>query len=459
MNDREPDFMALREALYLGPGYAVIRGFRSRAEVDYLRQFWTTHRNPTWVERYDKAAHLRPGCEDVSHGKPHLDRHHNFFWNRPLDPFSYTTGWELQALRNRIEGHPPNHDFMPHALKYRRDPDTVTAASYRVVLTREKGAVEPHVDWPLDHARVQLELMLSDYGADYSGGLALQEGLWEGSMINLCEKENLQAGDLVIFQYARRHEVRPITAPPGRPGFCRLMIPLNALPAATPVDPAPSSGWFRKKPPPPPKRDKTPDYDEMPYRDQPKRTHDPDLDPLVERAVRHGFAPTEVYYYRGLWARFNMFQDWQVETLMTYGLKPQHHLLDIGCGFLRLGMKLIPYLDDDRYCGIDPVAGYLELGRVYMKDIVGSEKTYHTRCTGDFDVAPFNRLFDVAMAHSVFTHLSFEQIRDCLRRLKPVMAPGGRLIFTIVLSREDREDPMIYAENLPITKSRHGSLD
>lgn len=119
-----------------------------------------------------------------------------------------------------------------------------------------------------------------------------------------------------------------------------------------------------------------------------------------------------MYYYRGLWGRFNVFQDWQYNALLRYGVKPDHDFLDIGCGCLRLGMKLIPYLENDRYCGIDPVQGYIDLGRLYMSEVVRTDKRYRLACSADFAFDDFNRAFDFAMAHSVFTHMSFAQIED-----------------------------------------------
>lgn len=42
--------------------------------------------------------------------------------------------------------------------------------------------------------------------------------------------------------------------------------------------------------------------------------------------------------------------------------------------------------------------------------------------------------------------------------LKPVMKPDGKLIFTIVLGKEDREERIVYAGNIPMTKSRHKGM-
>ena len=43
----------------------------------------------------------------------------------------------------------------------------------------------------------------------------------------------------------------------------------------------------------------------------------------------------------------------QFELLKAKGLKPTHTLFDIGCGSLRVGIRFINYLDQDRYIDID----------------------------------------------------------------------------------------------------------
>src|SRR3989338_3731775 len=40
----------------------------------------------------------------------------------------------------------------------------------------------------------------------------------------------------------------------------------------------------------------------------------------------------------------------QMALLLDEGLLPDHHLLDIGAGSLRLGCKAVPYLDPRPYC-------------------------------------------------------------------------------------------------------------
>src|SRR5215212_10341883 len=44
----------------------------------------------------------------------------------------------------------------------------------------------------------------------------------------------------------------------------------------------------------------------------------------------------------------------QVTLLLTAGLRDNHRLVDVGCGSLRAGRMLIPYLEPERYFGIEP---------------------------------------------------------------------------------------------------------
>jgi len=52
----------------------------------------------------------------------------------------------------------------------------------------------------------------------------------------------------------------------------------------------------------------------------------------------------------GLWDEIGQLQ---IDFLVSQGLMPHHRLLDIGCGSLRGGVKLIRYLDAGHYAGVD----------------------------------------------------------------------------------------------------------
>src|SRR5262249_19786070 len=51
-------------------------------------------------------------------------------------------------------------------------------------------------------------------------------------------------------------------------------------------------------------------------------------------------------------------------------------------------------------------------------------------CIGDFDFGKLDKEFDFALAHSLFTHLTLNQIRECLARLLEVVKIGGTFFAT-----------------------------
>ena len=441
----------LRRELYIGRGFCVFRSFLSPAQTQNIWRYWEKHQN---VERrsYDKHRDLRSGCSDFSTRESGVVRHHNFFWNRPLHEFTYETAWKLQLLRNELEGRSAHREFLPH-YEASGFPDHYCVSSYRVTLTSRGGSVPVHADWPQDPSRLQMSLMLTSYGDDYTGGFSFAKERGEEDVYPLGEALKLRAGDLVVFRYIEMHGVDDVKEVPGGRGFCRLLMPNEFVPkrpggirrlvAALPKGRLGQVGarlLLRKG--------------RVDAAQTSAVVSDQFVGRLQEIAVDEGLSPADVYAPRGLWGRFRQFDDWQVDTLKSFGLRPEHQVLDIGCGVMRLGMRLIEFLDDDHYAGIDPLPDYIRVSKRYLKEVIESEKTCQLVCDGDFRFDVFNRKFDFAIAHSVFTHLSFADIERCLKSLKQVMSPGGRLLFTFCLG-EDREFDVVYSKGVPMTKSHH----
>lgn len=128
----------------------------------------------------------------------------------------------------------------------------------------------------------------------------------------------------------------------------------------------------------------------------------------------------------------------QRDFLVGQGLTPQMRFLDVGCGSLRAGRLLVPYLDPGHYYGIDIGADVVEAGYTLELDDAARERLPVTnlRITDRFD-ADFGVGFDMAIAQSVFTHVSLNHIRLCLHRLARVMNPGGRFYATFFQARKD----------------------
>src|SRR5262245_34171399 len=336
------DLGRMREDIYLGKGYHVLRGFLNPHQVEHLVRFWTSHDNKL-LKSYSKKSHLFENCPNYTVRSDNRVRHFNFFWNKPADMFTHVTSWRLQSLRNLVEGNPPNKDYLPHWDRNSIDKNSFCVSSYRLTFSKKDQAVIPHVDWPLEHSRVQLSLQLSSYGDDYKGGLVLFDKFRGGNPRNVCKDENLRAGDLVVFRYSQKHGVEDLSTENGI-GYRRLLMPHEMIP---------KHSWLRRLVRRIRKGKSKSEYEDTDA--QETNYYDDEVGRLMNIAVHEGHDPVDVFYFRGLWGRWTVMQEWQLKALQREGLQPHHSFLDIGCGPLRLGMKLIPQLEDDRYCGVDPV--------------------------------------------------------------------------------------------------------
>jgi hypothetical protein len=147
----------------------------------------------------------------------------------------------------------------------------------------------------------------------------------------------------------------------------------------------------------------------------------------------------------GMWGEIGALQ---VNFLISEGLTRDHKLLDIGCGCLRGGVHLVDYLEAGNYFGVDINQSLLDAG--YHVELAGAGLTTklpfsNLRRIDRFDFSELDASFDVAIAFSVFTHVSFNAVRICLERLAPKIRAGGRLYATIFERPHDRPS------HLPIT--------
>jgi|RhiMetdeSRZDD1v2_1073273.scaffolds.fasta_scaffold48987_2 SAM-dependent methyltransferase len=138
----------------------------------------------------------------------------------------------------------------------------------------------------------------------------------------------------------------------------------------------------------------------------------------------------------------------QLDFMITHGLKPEHTLLDIGCGCFRAGRHFVDYLEPGHYYGIDAnrslmQVGYdLELGEEQRARLPVGNLRANDRFDGDFGVQ-----VDFALAQSVFTHVSLNHIRLCLYRTARVVRPGGSFFATFFERGADTPVDRIFAAN------------
>lgn len=123
-----------------------------------------------------------------------------------------------------------------------------------------------------------------------------------------------------------------------------------------------------------------------------------------------------------------------LHTLMSLkraGLHPSAHLLDVGCGALRLGYWLIRFLQPGCYCGIDPNPRYIAAGLVHaIGPKLEAEKQPRFDCNAEFDFSVFGRKFDFVVARSIFSHASPEMVCRVLESFRDNSTGKGIMLVS-----------------------------
>lgn len=126
------------------------------------------------------------------------------------------------------------------------------------------------------------------------------------------------------------------------------------------------------------------------------------------------------------------------------GLKPEHRVLDIGCGIGRMAVPLTQYLDVEtgRYSGLDPVEGGIAWCRRFVTpvypnftfqrlDIAHNLYNPQGKISGEALKLPYaDRQFDFVIMTSVVTHLPPDEVLVHLSEVARLLKPGGRLFMT-----------------------------
>ena len=131
---------------------------------------------------------------------------------------------------------------------------------------------------------------------------------------------------------------------------------------------------------------------------------------------------------------WEMKRDFQIRFLKAVGLKPEHRLLDFGCGTLRGGIPLIQYLDKTNYIGFDArrdviEEGYLELSK-YQLEHKEPQLEFQNHLA-DFHL-PYR--FNVIWAFSVLIHLHDRVLSEALEFFSNHILDDGIFLANVNVS-------------------------
>jgi SAM-dependent methyltransferase len=121
----------------------------------------------------------------------------------------------------------------------------------------------------------------------------------------------------------------------------------------------------------------------------------------------------------------------QTSLLLAAGLEEKHRLCDVGCGSLRAGRMLIPYLRTGRYFGVEPEQWLVVEGlKKELGNSIWEAKQPSFRFVSDFSLQGFDTEFDFVIAQSVFSHTLPKLLRLGLRNIAGTLASSGKLFAT-----------------------------
>jgi SAM-dependent methyltransferase len=154
-----------------------------------------------------------------------------------------------------------------------------------------------------------------------------------------------------------------------------------------------------------------------------------------------GLKPGDAHYraYVGPPEDYDLIAAMTFNLLTTLGLRQHHSLLDVGCGSLRIGRLLIPYLNRGKYFGIEPNEWLVregikrELGETLLQI---KSPTFFFSDSPDM-IAQANSSFDFVLAQSIFSHCGLDLIKNWLSAVSRSLVENGALIATFLIGEED----------------------
>lgn len=153
-----------------------------------------------------------------------------------------------------------------------------------------------------------------------------------------------------------------------------------------------------------------------------------------------GLKPGDEHYraYVGPPEDYDLISAMVFNLLTCAGLRQHQRVLDIGCGSLRIGRLLIPYLNPENYVGVEPNEWLVKDG---ILNEVGEDLVRIKRPVFSFSasLSEFKEPLEIdfAIAQSIFSHCSKELIREWLGQMAHHLKENGALFATFLIDDKD----------------------
>lgn len=126
-------------------------------------------------------------------------------------------------------------------------------------------------------------------------------------------------------------------------------------------------------------------------------------------------------------------QAYQLNLLKKNGLKPEHKLLDLGCGPLQGGVAFIKYLDINNYYGIDIKQESLDAGKQQIKKFQLEKKNPFTSLSNSFGRKELSKVkFDFIWASQILYYFDDEKLTSLMEWLSICLQDNGMFLGDII---------------------------
>ncbi|MGZ4480933.1 MAG: SAM-dependent methyltransferase [Gaiellales bacterium] len=126
----------------------------------------------------------------------------------------------------------------------------------------------------------------------------------------------------------------------------------------------------------------------------------------------------------------------QIDFLLhEAGLRPEQHLLDLGCGTLRGGIPIIQHLEAGGYTGIEARPEVLEDARRELRDHNLEHKRPVLMACDQLDGVDLDRRFDVVWSFAVLIHMSDDVLDAALRFVRRHLGDDGDFYANVNVER------------------------
>lgn len=164
-------------------------------------------------------------------------------------------------------------------------------------------------------------------------------------------------------------------------------------------------------------------------------------------AEAKALAPASDHYaaYVGPPEHYDFMGATQFSLLCSLGLREHHRVLDFGCGSLRAGRLLIPYLSPGNYFGVEPNAWLVDDGieRQLGASILDIKRPTFSNSDG-FEGDVFGTDFDFIVAQSIFSHSGPSLTGRALASFERALKPDGLCTVTFREGDEDTPEGWFY---------------